>query len=365
MKKNFTKVIAMFIMFSLLSGCSGKQTQKVDEKALHYEADYATLKNSMASSSFMADIKGGALLFPVYENSEGTHKYTVFYDGKNTNIMDSNPESGCDFDNVDSCSRISDEMRSNYTVYGDKLYYVVEAFNKKDQLTETIIRSNFDGTEEEQLLSVTKSDDGEDVSFAFTIHKNILYYADSNKVHAYDLSDNEDEICFELEPDTNIVNMFFEDDSVYITTEIYKDKQEVIKNAILKGSLTDYSMKLWQKEKNVYYANSQFLIEVGNGEKEGVFYYDVASNKKKKLLDTYSFSAFVNDDYIVLCDIDMKNLYLFNRKGELLDKTALEHMEGLPQGIIHHSFYFANGNKFYRYPIKEDKFQKYVQIELT
>ena len=36
MKKNFTKVIAMFIMFSLLSGCSGKQTQKVDEKALHY-----------------------------------------------------------------------------------------------------------------------------------------------------------------------------------------------------------------------------------------------------------------------------------------------------------------------------------------
>ena len=49
MKKNFTKVIAMFIMFSLLSGCSGKQTQKVDEKALHYEADYATLKNSMAS----------------------------------------------------------------------------------------------------------------------------------------------------------------------------------------------------------------------------------------------------------------------------------------------------------------------------
>ena len=36
-----------------------------------------------------------------------------------------------------------------------------------------------------------KSDDGEDVSFAFTIHKNILYYADSNKVHAYDLSDNE------------------------------------------------------------------------------------------------------------------------------------------------------------------------------
>ncbi|MCR1979225.1 hypothetical protein NSA40_15585, partial [[Clostridium] innocuum] len=151
MKKNFTKVIAMFIMFSLLSGCSGKQTQKVDEKALHYEADYATLKNSMASSSFMADIKGGALLFPVYENSEGTHKYTVFYDGKNTNIMDSNPESGCDFDNVDSCSSISDEMRSNYTVYGDKLYYVVEAFNKKDQLTETIIRSNFDGTEEEQL----------------------------------------------------------------------------------------------------------------------------------------------------------------------------------------------------------------------
>lgn len=82
-------------------------------------------------------------------------------------------------------------------------------------------------------------------------------------------------------------------------------------------------------------------------------------------MDTYSFSAFVNDDYIVLCDIDMKNLYLFNRKGELLDKTALEHMEGLPQGIVHHSFYFANGNKFYRYPIKEDKFQKYVQIELT
>ena len=80
--------------------------------------------------------------------------------------MDSNPESGCDFDNVDSCSSVSDEMRSNYTVYGDKLYYVVEAFNKKDQLTETIIRSNFDGTEEEQLLSVTKSDDGEDVSFA-------------------------------------------------------------------------------------------------------------------------------------------------------------------------------------------------------
>ena len=56
-----------------------------------------------------------------------------------------------------------------------------------------------------------------------------------------------------------------------------------------------------------------------------------------------------------------------NEKGEYKFEglTALEHMEGLPQGIIHHSFYFANGNKFYRYPIKEDKFQKYVQIELT
>ena len=53
MKKNFTKVIAMFIMFSLLSGCSGKQTQKVDEKALHYEADYATLKNSFLQNSIL------------------------------------------------------------------------------------------------------------------------------------------------------------------------------------------------------------------------------------------------------------------------------------------------------------------------
>ena len=185
--------------------------------------------------------------------------------------MDSNPESGCDFDNVDSCSSISDEMRSNYTVYGDKLYYVVEDFDKKDQLTETIIRSNFDGTEEEKLLSVTKGDEGEDVSFAFTIHRNVLYYAESNKVHAYDLSDNEDEICFELEPDTKIINMFFEDDSVYITTEIYQDKQEVIKNAILKGSLTDNSLKVWQKEKSVYYANSQFLIEVGMGKKKVSF----------------------------------------------------------------------------------------------
>ena len=354
MKKILTKIIALFIIVSLLGGCSSKQTQTVDDKTLHYEADYATLKNSMASSSFITDIKGGILLFPVFENSEGTHQFTVFYDGKNTNIMDSNPESGCDFNNIESCSSVSNEMRSNYTAYGDKLYYVVEAFNKKDQLTETIIRSNFDGTKEEKILSVTKSDEGEDVSFAFTIHKNVLYYADKNKVHGYDLSDNKDEICFELEPDTKIVNMFFEDDNVYIATEIYKDKKEVIKNAILKGSLTDYSMKLWQKEKSVYYANSQFLIEVGNGEKEGVSYYDVRSNKKKKLLDTYSFSAFVNDDYIVLCDIDMNNLYLFNRKGELLDKTACKHMGGLPQGMVHQSFYFANGGKIYMHPITED-----------
>ena len=194
MRRCIARVALYFLVFSLLSGCSGKQTQKVDEKALHYEADYATLKNSMASSSFMADIKGGALLFPVYENSEGTHKYTVFYDGKSTNIMDSNPESGCDFDNVDICSSISDEMRSNYTVYGDKLYYVVEDFDKKDQLTETIIRSNFDGTEEEKLLSVTKGDEGEDVSFAFTIHRNVLYYAESNKVHAHYQTDHKREI---------------------------------------------------------------------------------------------------------------------------------------------------------------------------
>lgn len=364
MKKCFTKVIALFIMFSLLSGCSGKQTQKVDEKALHYEADYATLKNSMASNSFMTDIKGGALLFPFYKNSKGAHNYTVFYDGKKTNIMDSNPESGCDFENIDSCSSLSDQIHLNYTVYGDKLYYIVQDFDKKDQLTDTILRSNFDGTEEEKLLTVTKNYDGEEVSFSFTIHKNILYYAENNKIHAYDLSDNEDKICFELEPDTKIEQMFFEDDTVYITTPIYQDKKEVIKNAILKGLLTDYSLKLWQKDKSVHYASDQFLIELGDGEKEGIFYYDIPSNKKKKLLDTYSFGAFVNDDYIILCDIDMKNLYLFDRKGELLDKTACEHAEGMPQGIIHQSFYFANGDKFYKYPIKDDKFQKYVEIEL-
>lgn len=364
MNKNLIKIIISFIAVIIVSGCNSKQTQAVDEHAFHYEANYATLKNSMGSSSFMTDIKGGALLFPTFEDTAGLHNYVVFYDGTNTSIMDSNPESGCDFENIVNCSSVSEDMRLNYTAYGDKLYYVVQTFGKDDQISETIKRSNFDGTDEEILCSIKKSNETDEVSFAFTIHKNIIYYAENNNVHAYSLTDNKDEICFALEEGTNIESMFFEDDSVYITTEIYKDGKEIIKNAILKGSLQDHSLQVWMKEKSVYYASSRFLIELGDEEAGSVYYYDVQTKKEKKLLDTYSFSAFVNDDYIALCDIDMKYLYLYDKKGVLLDKIACEHQEGLPQGIMNQAFYFANGDTFYMYPIKQDKFQKPVQIEL-
>ena len=363
MKNHFTKIAAGFIIVAILSGCDSRQTQTVDDKALHYEADYATLMNSMKSSSNMTDVNGGVLLFPTFENSTGMHNYVAFYDGKNTEIMDSNPESGCDFDNIEKCSSVSEDVRFNYTVYGDKLYYVVDVFDKNDQLSEIVKRSNFDGTEEETLCSVKKSDEEEDVSFSFTIHKNILYYIDKNEIHSYNLADNKDEVIFKFEENTKIDSMFFEDDTIYITTQFYQDEKEIIKNAILKGSLSEHSVQLWQKEKSVYYASSQFLIELGD-EEEAVYYYDIQTKKRKKLLDTYSFSAFVSDEYIMLCDIDIKNLYLFNKKGELLDKAACENQKGLPQGIMHQAFYFMSENKLYMYSLKKNKIQKPVVIEL-
>ena len=38
MRRCIARVALYFLVFSLLSGCSGKQTQKVDVKAPHYEA---------------------------------------------------------------------------------------------------------------------------------------------------------------------------------------------------------------------------------------------------------------------------------------------------------------------------------------
>ena len=105
------------------------------------------------------------------------------------------------------------------------------------------------------------------------------------------------------------------------------------------------------------------MIELGD-EEEAVYYYDIQTKKRKKLLDTYSFSAFVSDEYIMLCDIDIKNLYLFNKKGELLDKAACENQKGLPQGIMHQAFYFMSENKLYMYSLKKNKIQKPVVIEL-
>lgn len=133
---------------------------------------------------------------------------------------------------------------------------------------------------------------------------------------------------------------------------------------ILKGSLIDYKIEVWMKEKAVYYVCNDFLIELGHEDEDGsVYYYDIASKVKKKLLDSYSFSAFVNDNIIVLCDIDLKNLYLFNRNGELLDKIVCVNKEGLPQGIMHQAFYFGSESKFYKYPIENNKFKEPEELE--
>lgn len=162
LKGHHLRLFAILLVSSLLiSLCKDSLIYIMDAKSLMYSIlsfllslffsliNYVILFlfiQRVRNESFgVKDVQYGASRF-IYLILAGLNSFLC---GKNTNIMDSNPESGCDFDNVDSCSSVSDEMRSNYTVYGDKLYYVVEAFNKKDQLTETIIRSNFDGTEEE------------------------------------------------------------------------------------------------------------------------------------------------------------------------------------------------------------------------
>ena len=106
--------------------------------------------------------------------------------------------------------------------------------------------------------------------------------------------------------------------------------------------------------------SSQFLIEVGNGKKK-VSFTMMLHQIRKLLWIPILLVPFVNDDYIVLCDIDMKNLYLFNRKGELLDKTALEHMEGLPQGIIITHFILQMEINFIGIRSK-DKFQSMYKL---
>lgn len=365
MKKKMIGISAGIIAVLFLYGCSSNNEQKVDESLLHYEADYSTLKNSMASAISVTDINKGVLLFPSFQDDKGAHQYAVFHDEKNLQILDSDPESGCSFDNLEKCSSVSDKTRFNYYTYGDKLYYFEENLDKDDSVIETIKRSNFDGSDEESLCSVKKGNKDDSISFSFTIHKNILYHVEQNKIHAYDLGNNEDKISFEFDDKTVISNLFFEDDTIYITSELYQNGEEVIRNVILKGSLSDHKAEVWMKEKDVYYVCSDFLIELGHDDEDGsVYYYDIASKERKKLLDSYSYSAFVTDKNIVLCDIDLKNLYLFDRNGELLDKTVCVNEEGQPQGIMHQDFYFASDSKFYIYPIENNKFKEAEELKL-
>lgn len=66
MKKIKFKITIFIFIICLLNGCARKQSHIVDENTYHYETDFATLKNSMATSSAVIDSDKGVLLFPSF-----------------------------------------------------------------------------------------------------------------------------------------------------------------------------------------------------------------------------------------------------------------------------------------------------------
>lgn len=358
--KYFKLVLITIMATGYLSGCSSKEPHKLNTEALHYEADYGALKNSFGTVSNMVEVNGGVLYFPQYNKESSSVNYTVFYDGKQSQILNSNPETICNWNHIDNCSSIFSKPAFNFTAYGDKLYYYVTAFDKDDSMNSMIMRRDFDGSNDETLLTVPEKLNDSDVAFSFTIHQNILYYVLQNELHCLDLETMKDQICIKLEENTRINQLFFEKDHVYMSVDMYKDRNgDINQNVILKTSLKDFETEVFSINKKVYYACQDFLLVLKeeNGSLH-TYYYDVLDKEEKKLLDTGAFSAFVNDTYIVLCDLDIKNLFLFDKNGTLLDSINCDGVLGMPQGIMNDAFYFSNSDTMTRYPMKQDQWEK-------
>lgn len=353
------RYLFLFIFVLVFSGCANKSNVEDNKDAFHYNATYSTLMNSLATMSNIAAVKEGVLLFTSVSEGMQDNTFTVHYNNEKVSIVNADISNKCDFNNAEGCSSTFDKSIFNMYVYGDKLYYYIDTSDVDADLNQVEIRvRNIDGTDDKALITEQMENTNEEgmQAFNFTIHQNKIYYIVDAKVYCYDLSNNKKSVLCELDKESSSHQMFFHNEFVFISTDYMEYEDKIYNYPILKVSLANGDVSVWMDGIDPYYISEDFIIYLDQNSQLSTYFYDLKEDKKIKLMEDAAIGVYIDDSYIVVPEIMMSKIYLYNVKGELLD--VYEHDgSGLPQGIIQNAFYISSKNRFTKVDIEDNKFQ--------